>query len=258
MRIVISLVLILFLLSCSDKNTEAWHLEWSDEFNDGILPDTSVWTFEDTAPYKNAELQYYVAGDTSLSRIEKGCMVLEAKYRNDRYESASIYTLGKKSFKYGRVEAMIKLPEGKGVWPAFWMLGEDIYDTGWPDCGEIDIMEFVGFQPDRVYANIHCQAYNHIIGNNRGDSLDIDRASETFHLYAMEWSAAEITFFIDDIKVYAFQKESNDTSVWPFDTPHYLILNFAVGGNWAGRYGVDRSAFPQQMLVDYVRYYKLK
>lgn len=245
-------------MSCTQASAKDWKLSWSQEFNDGSVPDSSVWNYEDTAPYKNAELQHYLAHDTSLVRVKNGCLVIEAKYRNQRYESASLYTLGKKCFQYGKIEARIKLPQARGIWPAFWMLGEDIAEAGWPMCGEIDIMEFVGFQPNRVYANIHCKDYNHTIGTNKGDSINVDKASEDFHLYALEWTTTQLDFFVDGECYFSFKMEDASKTKWPFDTPHYLILNVAVGGNWGGKYGIDKSAFPQKMLVDYVRYYSRK
>jgi hypothetical protein len=157
---------------------------------------------------------------------------------------------------YGRFEVRAKVPTGTGTWPAIWMLGTNIREVGWPACGEIDIMENVGFDPHRVHGYVHTAAYNHTRGTQKGNSLELDKPWENFHVYAIEWFEDRIDFFIDDENYFTFEKESDDDDVWPFDKPHYLLLNLAIGGNWGGQQGIDDSLFPHRFIVDYVRVYQ--
>ena len=144
-----------------------------------------------------------------------------------------------------------------GTWPAIWLLGNSIREgTGWPECGEIDIMENVGFDPDTVHANIHTKAYNHSIGTSKGNRTFIANPDE-FHIYSIDWFEDHIDFFLDGEKYFTFTKENDDTAVWPFADPHFLIINLAIGGSWGGQQGIDDSRFPHRYVVDYVRYYKL-
>jgi beta-glucanase (GH16 family) len=159
-------------------------------------------------------------------------------------------------FLYGRIETRLKVPKGRGTWPAFWMLGTNIEEVGWPHCGELDIMEYVGYDPNVIHANIHCQAFNHINGTNKGDSVKISNPYEEFHVYAMEWCEDRIDFFVDETKYFSFKKPSDNVEEWPFDKPQFLIINLAIGGNWGGKKGIDDSLFPHKYYVDYVRYYK--
>ncbi len=142
------------------------------------------------------------------------------------------------------------------MWPAIWMLGENIREVGWPECGELDIMENVGFDPDVIHANIHTEAYNHTIGTNKGNSITVSAPYDDYHVFSMEWTPEHIDFFVDDEQYFSFTNEDGGDDVWPFDQPFYLILNAAVGGNWGGQQGVDDSIFPQQFYVDYVRVYQ--
>ena len=240
---------------------QEWELVWADEFNEEGLPDSTKWQYEYGPPYKNNEKQFYAREELKYSRIEDGCLILEA-HREERegadYVSASLHTQGKKDFLYGRVEARLKMPKGRGTWPAFWMLGTNIDEVGWPTCGELDIMEYVGFDPEKVHANIHTEAYNHQIGTNKGDSIHVNKPYEEFHVYAIEWFEDRVDFFVDDIKYFTFEKPSDDMEEWPFDKPHYLIINLAIGGNLGGQQGIDDSLFPHKYYIDYVRYYKQK
>ena len=174
------------------------------------------------------------------------------------YTSASLVTLGKQSFLYSRIEVRAKLPTGKGAWPAIWMLGTNMRQVGWPACGEIDIMENVGFDPNMIHANIHTQLYNHTRGTGKGNSIEVDKPYETFHIYAIEWFEDHIDFFVDDNKYFTFKNEGTGNATWPYDKEHYLILNLAIGGEWGAQHGIDDSIFPQKYYVDYVRAYKQK
>ena len=235
-----------------------WQLAWSDEF-DGATINDSIWTHEIGGHgWGNNELEFYT-DRTENSRVEAGNLIIEARLdsmEGNAYTSARMITKGKKDFLYGKMEVRAKLPTGVGAWPAIWMLGNNIGEIGWPDCGEIDIMENVGFDPDTIHANIHTKAYNHVIGTNKGNRIGLEDPFEDFHIYAVEWFADSMNFYVDDQKYFSFLNEKTGNDVWPFDKPHYLILNIAIGGGWGGQKGVDDSIFPQQMLVDYVRYYK--
>jgi beta-glucanase (GH16 family) len=142
------------------------------------------------------------------------------------------------------------------MWPAIWMLGTNISEVGWPECGEIDIMENVGFDPDRIHANVHTGAFNHVDGTSKGSSIVVENPYSAFHVYAIEWSDDRIDFFVDDEKYFSFANTGGGVAEWPFDQPHYLILNLAVGGAWGGREGIDDSILPQRYYVDYVRAYE--
>lgn len=237
-----------------------WKLEWADEFNAGKAPNEKFWSYE-VGYLRNDELQYYTKARQENCRIEKGRLVIEA--RKDNFEghkitAASIHTSKKRPFLYGRIEVRAQLPTGKGTWPAIWLLGENIGQVGWPDCGEIDIMENVGFDPTKVHANIHTGAYNWVKNTAKGNSIDGGKPWEGFHAYAVEWYPDRLEFFYDDTRYMVFRKERADDSVWPFDKPHYLILNFAFGGGWGGSQGVDESLLPLKYAIDYVRYYSSK
>jgi beta-glucanase (GH16 family) len=251
---------IAFVISCDTENNQEGELIWSDEFNYSGLPDSSKWGYEQ-GMIRNNEAQYYTKKRLKNARVEDGHLIIEARkenYKGAEYTSASINTLNKKHFQYGRIEARAKVPVGKGTWPAIWMLGTNISEVGWPDCGEIDILENVGYDPDEVHANIHTAAYNHVDGTNKGNSIKLDKPWENFHTYAVEWRKDRIDFFVDTTKYFTFRndgKGKNDT--WPFDKPHYLLLNLAIGGSWGGQQGIDDSKFPHKYYIDYVRVYKL-
>ncbi len=229
-------------------------LVWSDEF-DGAELDTTVWNYElgDGCPnicgWGNNERQVYTRAN---HRLEDGNLVITARRDGDAYTSTRITTRGKQQFKYGRIETRAQLPVGQGIWPAFWMLGENISEVGWPLSGEIDILEYVGREPDMVYTTLHTAA-------NHGDNASSKKTrfndiEEGFHRFATEWTAEEIAFFVDDQLVYTFDPATRTEEVWPFDQPFYIRLNLAIGGNFGGP-EVDDSIFPQEYVVDYVRVY---
>lgn len=259
-----------------------WKLVWSDEFNTDGLPDPKNWGY-DEAFIANHELQYYTKSENN-ARVRNGALVIEArkeKRKNPLYEpgfeykkedlhtyykawehtdytSARLVTRNLAEWKYGRVEVRAKLPTGRGVWPAIWMLGHDHDKVSWPLVGEIDIMENVGFDPDVVHANIHTESYNHLKGTNKGGQINVDKPYEKYHVYAVEWNEKQMDFYVDDEKYFTFKNENTGEKTWPFDKKYYLILNIAVGGFWGGQEGVDDSIFPQRMYVDYVRVYEKK
>ena len=249
-----SLALVL-LAGCSQQ--EKWELVWSDEFEYSGSPAAGSWGYE-TGYIRNSELQYY-SSDLKNVRVENGLCIINALLEEgeDSITSASINTLGKQEFLYGRIEVRARIPSALGSWPAIWMLGTNRSEVGWPACGEIDIMEHVGYDPHSIHANIHTKAYNHSIGTNKGKQIEVEEPWADFHLYALEWFEDHMDFFLDDSLYFTFENDqagNNDT--WPFDKPHYLLINLAYGGSWGGNQGVDVRALPLQYEIDYVRYYK--
>ncbi|MEJ7770134.1 MAG: glycoside hydrolase family 16 protein [Chitinophagaceae bacterium] len=237
-------------------------LVWADDFDSTGIPDQTKWSYE-TGYIRNSEQQYYTGSRPENARLENGLLVIEA--RNDSLKpgnntfavtSASITTEGKASWTYGRIEVKAKIPSSLGSWPAIWMLGTDHKTVGWPACGEIDIMENVGFDPEKIHTNIHTKAYNHVLKTNKGKATPISQPHHNFHVYAIEWSKTAIDFFIDEQKVFSYRNEATGEDTWPFDKPFYLILNLAIGGSWGAQKGVDLKQLPQQFLVDYVRVYQ--
>jgi beta-glucanase (GH16 family) len=269
-------IILTIIISLSSVSIAQWKLVFSDEFNYAGLPDPNKWDYE-TGFIRNNESQYYTKSRLENARVEDGTLVITAikeKYPNPAYDpnsqnrpgritreyadytSASLITSGKESFLYGRVEVRAKLPTGRGTWPAIWMLGTNIRQVGWPTCGEIDIMENVGFDPNKIHGNIHTQSYNHTRKTNKGATVEIDKPYEKFNVYAIEWFDDHIDFFIDDNKYFTFKNEGTGNAVWPYDKEQYLILNFAIGGDWGGQKGIDEIIFPQKYYIDYVRVYK--
>ena len=234
-------------------------LVWSDEF-DASEVNTDNWTFETGATgWGNNELQDYTDGGNAEIADEK--LVITARKVNESktpgsYTSSRMVTLDKHDFLYGRMEIRAKLPSGTGIWPAIWMLGSNITEVSWPACGEIDIMEYVGYQPNTVHSTVHTPAgYG---ADGKGNSTSLPTAEEEFHNYGIIWTEQFIRFYIDDPAnvrfTYAPSQKNEDK--WPFDKPQFFILNIAVGGNWGGAQGIDNSIFPQEMEVDYVRVYQ--
>jgi len=248
------------------KGQQKESLVWSDEFNYQGLPDSTKWSYDigDACDqpagcgWGNAELQYYTDKNLNNARVTDGHLIIEARKEdkhNSKYTSARLVTRKKGDWKYGRIEVRAKLPSGRGTWPAIWMLSTDWKNGGWPDSGEIDIMEHVGFMPDSILGTVHTAAYNHSIHTQRGDSIMISDVERKFHNYSIDWSEEKIDFFVDDLKYFTFTNEGKGTAEWPFDEYFHLILNLAVGGHWGGAHGVDDSIWPQQLLIDYVRVY---
>jgi len=238
-----------------------WTLIWSDEFSqpNGSAPASSNWVYDIGASgWGNNEWQYYTSR-TNNSRIEDGHLVIEARQENfasSSYTSARLKTQGKWSWRYGRIEARIKIPRGQGIWPAFWMLGTNIASAGWPSCGEIDILENIGKEPTIVHGTIHGPGYSG--GNAVGGPYSLANNApfaDDFHVYAVEWTTNSIQWFVDGQQYFSVTPASLPTgAAWVFTDPQFLILNLAVGGNWPG-YPDATTVFPQRMTVDYVRVY---
>lgn len=253
-------LLLICMAEIVSAQTPSYQLVWSDDFDQNGKVDLRKWTFEE-GYVRNNEKQFYTMNRPENCRIEEGKLIIEAhkeSYQNMDFTSASLTTQGLQDFLYGRIEVRAKLPTGRGAWPAIWTLGTNIEQVGWPMCGEIDIMENVGFDPNKVHGNIHTKAYNHNLGTNKGNFIEKDSYSEDFHVYSINWTPEKIDFFIDEEKYFTFENDrKNDAKTWPFDQPQYLILNLAVGGFWGGQKGIDESIFPIRYEIDYVRYYQL-
>jgi beta-glucanase (GH16 family) len=249
----------LTLLLASGASAQSWRQVWSDEFNGTGFPDSTKWGYEEGF-VRNQEKQLYTRGRLENARLEQGCLVIESRresFEGADYTSASVYTKGRAAWTYGRIEVRAKLPAGRGMWPAIWTLGTSIDSLGWPRCGEIDIMEYVGFDPDRIHSNVHFAATRSSANRNVNHaSLVVSKPSGAFHVYAMEWTPERISFFVDSIRYATVRKPKPDAEAWPFDRPQYLILNTAVGGAWGGEVGVDDAVFPQRFTIDYVRVYQ--
>lgn len=255
--------LILFFFSISffnHLNAQTWVPIWSDEFNYSGSPDATKWTYDVGGNgWGNSELQYYTDARAENARVENGNLIIEARkesYQGNDYTSARLISKGLGDFKYGKIEVRAKLPTGKGMWPAIWMLPTENVYGNWPKSGEIDIMENVGYDPNNIHWNVHTESYNHSIGTNKGSHQTFTEPNNNFYTYAVEWYEDSISFLVDGVEYYQFNKESNDYKVWPFKEKFHLLLNVAVGGSWGGVQGVNDSIFPQRMEVDYVRVYK--
>jgi len=236
---------------------------WQDEFDYTGKPDPKKWNYDlGDHGWGNNELENYTDKPENI-RVENGHLIIEVKKETSgkqNYSSARLVSKGKGDFLYGKFEIKARLPKGRGTWPAIWMLAsENNYgNKGWPDNGEIDIMEHVGFDQNRVHGNIHTKAFNHAIKTNKGNNILVDNVSDEFHVYSCEWTPSSVSILIDGKAFFTFTKEpSYQWAEWPFDKPFHLLLNIAVGGNWGGQKGVDDSIFPQKMEVDYVRVYPL-
>jgi len=236
-----------------------WKLVWSDEFNYKGLPDSTKWNYDVGGDgWGNAELEFYTKKRLENARVENGSLIIEArkeKWQNMNYTSARLISKGKGDWKHGRIEVRAKLPKGLGTWPAIWMLGSTT-PLKWPDDGEIDIMEHVGFDPGVIHGSIHCKKYNHVIHTQKTSVTTVKDCMDTFHVYAVEWIKDSVKIFVDKLEYFSFANEHSGYDAWPFDQPMHLLLNIAVGGNWGGQKGVDEKIFPQKMLVDYVRVYQ--
>jgi len=239
-----------------------WEPVWSDEFDYTGLPDPTRWGYDvgtGSNGWGNNELQYYTEDSLKNGRVENGHLIITARKErmgSCEYTSARLVTREKGDWLYGRFEIAAKLPQGRGLWPAIWMLPTDRAYGGWPLSGELDIMENVGFDPNIVHFNIHTEAYNHTKGTNKGDTLIIDDPHSKFVVYSLEWSEDSVVFFADGRRAFAFINEHTGSATWPFDRRFHLLLNIAVGGSWGGINGVDTTVFPQEMVVDYVRVYR--
>ncbi len=239
---------------------DGWELAWHDEF-EGPDIDGSIWTpHVGAGGFGNNEAQFYTDHPAN-ARIENGRLVIEARAErrtDSRYTSAKLLSRGKRSLLYGRVEARARVPRGVGSWPAIWMMPEDDhgYGGGWPDAGELDIMEHVGHNRGVVHFSMHTAAFNHVINTQKTAVVAVPDAMDAFHVYGLEWDPERITFLLDGRPTLVVPNPHASWREWPFDKPFHLILNVAVGGNWGGAKGIDESSLPWRMEVDWVRVYR--
>ncbi len=236
-------------------------LVWSDEFNYKGLPDSTKWGYDVGGHgWGNDEKQFYTSKELKNARVENGKLIIEThkeRIGENNFSSARLVTKGKGDWKYGRIEVKAKLPKGLGTWPAIWMLAST-KELKWPDDGEIDIMEHVGFDQGVIHASTHCKKYYHVIGTQKTAVTTVADCSEKFYVYTMEWNADSICMFIDQKKYFTVTNEHTGNDAWPFDKPFHLLLNIAVGGFWGGAKGIDDNILPQKMEIDYVRVYQEK
>ncbi len=241
-----------------------WKLVWEDDFDGpaGQLPDAAKWVFDiGVGPgndgWGNAELQYYTDRPENISLDGEGNLAITARresYSGRAFTSARVKTQGVFDQAYGRFEARIKMPWGPGIWPAFWLLGSDIDVVGWPQCGEIDIMEYRGQQPNLVHGTVHGPGYSGGAAITKSFGFANDRFDLDFHLFAVEWTEEFIDFFVDDVR-YQRIRQGDVPGEWVYDQPFFILLNVAVGGNYVG-FPTEQTPFPQTMLVDWVRVFE--
>jgi hypothetical protein len=259
------------LLLAAPPELPGHKLVWNEEFERDGLPDPAKWVYEEGF-VRNREEQFYTRDRLENARVGRGELIITGRrerFRNPRfdpaapkdapwnrsrewadYTAASITTKGKASWLYGRIEVRAKLPHGKGVWPAIWMLGTT---GGWPRCGEIDIMEFVGHTPDKTHATVHWSLEGKHKSN--GKALTVSKPWEDFHVHAVEWTAERMEFYYDQTKVHSYDlKLADEKGENPFRKPQYLLINLALGGSWGKQ--IDDTILPQEYRVDYVRVYQ--
>lgn len=258
---VLSLAVILAIGSCtssSDLEQRNYQITWQDEFNGqaGQSPDAANWVFDignGDNGWGNEELQYYTDRPENISLDGNGNLAITAR-RESGFTSARIKSKGLFDQAYGRFEARIKMPWGPGIWPAFWLLGNNIDEVGWPQCGEIDIMEYRGQQPSLIYGTVHGPGYSGGGSVTRSFGLEKSRFDVDFHIFAIEWGTDFIHFFVDGT-LYQVLTPEDVTGKWVYDHPFFILFNVAVGGGYVG-FPTDETPFPQTMLIDYIRVYK--
>lgn len=245
------LFLLMIFTACSSEKEQEWKLVWADEFDNAGLPDEKNWANE-VGFKRNHELQYYTEKRIENSIVANGqLMIIGRKEQFDtaRYTSASLTTDGKHSWTYGRIEARMKLPTGQGIWPAFWMLGQDIHQIGWPRCGEIDIMEHIN-NNDILHGTLHWYNEKHVSSGNT-TPCDVTQ----YHVYSVEWDSDSIRWLLDGKQYHQVVIRDSVNSTEEFHKPQYIILNLAIGGDWP-KNPDETTAFPDTVYVDYVRVYQ--
>lgn len=239
-----------------------WVCVWADEFS-GDAVDETKWTFEVNGDGGgNNELQYYIRDNATVEDGQLAITARQEAYGGKLYTSSRLNTKYKASFQYVKIRFRAQMPAGRGTWPAIWMMPLLNAYGGWPNSGEIDMMEYVGYNPDTVYTTLHTKIYNGQKGNMIGFSKTVNDAEEAFHEFEFTWTPGHMDMQVDGVTYAQFNyvpglsRDYKYNEVWPFDTPFFLIVNLAVGGNWGGAEGVDVSAFPTTLRVDYLRVYK--
>ncbi len=255
----------LIAAACSVVAEPATVLVWSDEFDSPGLPDPNRWGYDVGGEgHGNQEAQLYTLARPANVWIDSGILRMTARredtgscwYGPCKFTSARLVTRGLASWTYGRVEVRARLPRGTGLWPALWMLPQSSLAEAWPKGGEIDIMENVGYEPTTVHGTVHTEAYNHVLGTQKGDAISSASIADSFHVYGLDWRPDSLFITMDGKTYFAFANEE-DPAKWPFQQPFYLLLNVAVGGTWGGQQGVDTTVFPQSLFVDWVRVSKV-
>ncbi len=254
----------LALLATSGVFAQTWTQVWADEFSTGLFPDSTKWRYETGAGgWGNNELQNYTSRvqNARIDTSQGGRLLIEARRENfqgSQYTSARLKSAD--AWTYARVEFRAKVPRGRGTWPALWMLPRStIYGTQyWPDNGEIDTMEHVGHDPNRVHGSVHTKGFNHMIGNPPTNGVVLSDVFDTWRNYVTEWRPHQILTSVDGFPILVWNREGGDWQRWPFNRPFELRMNIAVGGNWGGQQGVDPAAFPAIMQLDHVRISKLQ
>ena len=235
-----------------------YKLAWADEFSGDAL-DLSSWVYDvgnGSGGWGNNEWQYYTSG-TSNCNVANGKLIITAKKESQggsNYTSARIKTLGKREFQYGRIDIRARLPKGQGIWPALWMLGANFPSAGWPVCGELDIMELIGHQPNRVHGTAHFGSAPPSTQRTASYGLSSGNFSDAFHVFTLKWENNLVEWYVDDVKFHTLTP-ANTGGIYPFNQKFFFIFNVAVGGNWPG-YPDATTVFPQTMEVDYVRVFQ--
>lgn len=276
-RILLFILFNIILYSCGKKDSgqttvipppidtqpvtpKPYQLVWSDEFDKDGPPDSTKWGYDlGGGGYGNNELENYTNRPQNV-RDSSGYLVIEARkedYMGNLYTSARLLTKNKAQWTYGKFEIRAKLPRGVGTWPAIWLLSATD-PLVWPDDGELDIMEEVGFNPNVIYGTAHNKMYNGANGTQKGGNMNVPTAQDSFHVYTLEWTTNTVKWSVDSISYFMYQDPGQGPNAWPYYKDFFMILNIAVGGNWGGSQGVDDTIFPQEMLVDYVRVYQRK
>src|SRR5688500_18417787 len=252
----------LLMVGCdtAEKNIDSkWKLVWSDDFTYSGLPDSTKWNYDVGGHgWGNNELKFYTKNRSENARVEKGYLIIEARkepWEGKNYTSARLITKGKGDWQYGKIEARARIPKGVGTWPAIWMLASTT-PLKWPDDGEIDIMEHVGYDQGQIHGSVHTKKYNHVLGTHKTGIINVPDCSEKFHVYSVDWDASSVKVAVDSTVYFTFANEQSGYASWPFDNPMYLLMNIAIGGNWGGQKGVDTTIWPVRMEVDYVRVYQ--
>ncbi|MCY1721064.1 glycoside hydrolase family 16 protein [Prolixibacteraceae bacterium Z1-6] len=273
-KFIIFLFVIVVFMSCNQNKTNTtkgsseivsdadYKLVWQDEFDYSGLPDSTKWWYDtegNDAGWGNNEAQFYTVNRLENAKVENGILNIIAQkedYKGKKYTSARL--VSKVDWKYGRIEIRAKLPSGRGTWAAIWMMpGGWTFNSGnWPDIGEFDIMEHVGYDAGVIHASAHSRDYQWQIGTQKTDTIHIADATEKYHSYIWEWTPEVVKAYADDRLYFEYENEGLGETKWPYDKPFYLILNVAVGGAWGSVEGIDDAAFPQTMEVDYVRIYQ--
>lgn len=253
---VISAAVVVSTATANAKGPKRGMLTWSNEFSYIGLPSSAEWMPElGGGGWGNNELQFYTNNQNAM--VKNGKLIITTRkeqYENNEYTSARL--ISKRAFKYGVIEARLKMPKGRGLWSAFWLIAakRPLY---WPADGEIDIIEHVAFKPKENFAHVHCGKYNHMVGNDLGNStLTVEDTGDDFHLFTVDWNPKRMVFYLDDQEYFTYYKLENSYESWPFDNEMNIVVNAAVGGWWGASEGIDDSVYPQEFQIDFIRAYE--